>query len=138
MFPSPLAVTFLVVDVFEQLDISYLISSSLASAVHGVVRATMDVDLFAEMRPEQIAPFTGALKGQFHVDELMIADAIAHQGSFNLVHLESIFKVDIFVRKDRPFDRSEFARRAAQPLSSESPRRAYIASAEDILLAKLE
>ena len=40
--------------------------------------------------------------------------------------------------RPRPFDRAQLARRQLHLLSEEPERRAYVTSAEDILLAKLE
>jgi hypothetical protein len=137
MLTEPVFVTLQVVSVLDALDIPYFIGGSLASAVHGVIRSTLDVDLIAEMSPEHIEAFVRALEGDFYVDAEMIQDAIIHQSSFNLIHLETMFKVDIFISKDTAFERSQFARRVKQTLDGESGQTAYIASPEDIILAKL-
>ena len=42
MLPEPVAVTLLVIEALEGLGVPYLIGGSLASAVHGVARATVD------------------------------------------------------------------------------------------------
>jgi len=138
MLTEPLAVTVQVVDVLEALDIPYFIGGSLASAFHGVVRATMDVDLVADMRLEQVEPFVQRLGDAFYADSAMIRDAIRRHGSFNLIHLQTMFKVDIFIRRQRPYDSSQFERRVSQMLSLEPEMAAYIASPEDTILAKLE
>ncbi|MBN2005588.1 MAG: hypothetical protein JXA21_19675 [Anaerolineae bacterium] len=135
---EPLAVTLRVVEVLEALQVPYFIGGSLASAVHGVVRTTMDVDLVAALRPEHVAPLAAQLGATFYADEAMIRDAVARHSSFNLVHLDSMFKVDIFVTTGRPFERAQFERRALQTLSQAPPRAAYVTTAEDIILAKLE
>ncbi len=49
-----------------------------------------------------------------------------------------MFKVDIFIPKPRPYSRAQFERRIRQFLSPESEQQAYISSAEDNILAKLE
>jgi hypothetical protein len=49
-----------------------------------------------------------------------------------------LVKVDLFVAKARAFDRSQRARRQRVLLSEEPERYAYVASAEDTVLAKLE
>lgn len=135
---EPLAVTLRVVEVLEALQVPYFIGGSLASAVHGVVRTTMDVDLVAALRPEHVAPLVAQLGATFYADEAMIRDAVARHSSFNLIHLDSMFKVDVFVATGRPFERAQFERRALQTLAQEPPRAAYITTAEDIILAKLE
>ena len=116
----------------------YAIGGSLASAVHGVMRATMDADLVADLRPEHVEPLAQALGDAFYADAEMMRDAIRRHSSFNVIHLETMFKVDVFVAKPRAFDRAQLARRQLHLLSEEPERRAYVTSAEDIVLAKLE
>jgi arginine deiminase len=68
----------------------------------------------------------------------MISEAIRFHSSFNIIHLETFFKVDIFVSKDREFDQMEMARRELYSFSTETDQKIYIASAEDTILSKLE
>lgn len=138
MLTEPLAVTLLVTEALESLDVPYLIGGSLASTLHGMMRATLDADLVAAIGPEHAEPLAQALGGQFYVDVASIHDAIIHRSSFNVIHLATMFKVDIFVTKGRPFDRAQFARRQKQVVATEPVRTAYIASAEDTILTKLE
>ena len=138
MLTEPLAVTTQVVEVLESLDIPYFIGGSMASAVHGVVRATMDVDIVADMQLKQVEPFVLRLGDTFYVDSNMIRDAIHRRSSFNMIHLETMFKVDVFIRKARPYDHNQFDRRVSQILSTEPETTAYVASPEDTILAKLE
>jgi len=58
--------------------------------------------------------------------------------SFNLIHKQTMFKVDIFPARDRAYDRAQFERRAAYTLAEESGQTAYVASPEDNILSKLE
>lgn len=138
MTPEPIAVTLLVVDALETLGVRYVIGGSLASALHGVARATLDSDLVADLRIEQAAPLARMLGDAFYVDEGAIREAIQNLSSFNLIHLDTMFKVDIFIPKRRPFDQAQLARRTAQVVATDPERTAYIASAEDTILAKLE
>ena len=68
----------------------------------------------------------------------MILDAIQHNSSFNLIHLESMFKVDVFILKQRPFDLNQMQRRISQSVGDAPEHQAYFSTAEDIILAKLE
>jgi hypothetical protein len=138
MLAEPIAVTRVVTDALEALGVEYAIGDSLASAVHGVMRATMDADLVADLRIEHAEPLAQALGDAFYADVEMMLDAIRRHASFNLIHLETMFKVDIFVAKPRPFDRSQLARRQLHLLSEDPQVHAYVTSAEDIILAKLE
>jgi hypothetical protein len=136
--PEPIAVTLLVVDVLESLGVPYFIGGSLASAVHGVVRATVDADVVAELGAEHIEPLARGLSDAFYVDLDIGRRAIQQRGSFNVVHLTSAFKVDIFVAKERAFDRMQLERRMLQSIGVEPGRTAYFATPEDIILSKLE
>jgi hypothetical protein len=131
-------VTMQVADALDSLGVSYAIGGSFASAIHGVMRATMDADLVTDMVLSDAIPLVKALAGAFYADAETMREAIRHHSSFNLIHLATMFKVDVFVVKARAFDRSQLARRQLLLLSEEPERYAYVASAEDTILAKLE
>ncbi len=138
MLAEPLAVTLQVIDVLDALRAQYWIGGSLASALYGVARSTLDSDLIVDLKPAQIADFVKALESAFYVDIEMIQDAIHTQGSFNIIHRASMFKVDIFILKKRPFEQAQLSRRQEKVVSLEPERRAYVCTAEDTILAKLE
>jgi hypothetical protein len=92
----------------------------------------------AELQPEHADPLVQALGNAFYADAETISQAIRQQTLFNILHLETMFKVDIFVAKSRLFDQAQLDRRQLQQLNLEPERYAYVASAEDIILAKLE
>lgn len=138
MLPEPLAVTIKVTSVLERLDIPYLIGGSLASTIYGMVRTTQDSDIVAEMNIKHIHPFIQALQTEFFIDEAMITDAIQRNSSFNLIHRESIFKVDVFIPEKRPFHYSQLSRAQKQIFVSDPEVSANFSSAEDTILSKLE
>ena len=138
MVSSPIQVTLLVIEALEVLGVRYLIGGSVASALYGVERMTMDADVVADLRPEHVAPLAQWLGQSFYIDVPSILEAMMRQGSFNLIHQATMFKVDIFILKQRPFDQMQLSRRVEQPVAFEPERRAYFASVEDTILAKLE
>ena len=135
---EPIEVTLKVTDVFEKLGIPYLIAGSLASTLYGMVRTTQDSDIVAEMRPEHLQVFVSALQDEFYIDEEMIADAIQRNSSFNIIHRETMFKVDVFLPSPRPFLQAQLERAERQTFSFEVEISAKFASPEDTILAKLE
>jgi len=120
------------------LRVADALGSSLSSAVHGVMRATMDADVVADLRLTHVEPLAHTLGTAFYTDVHMIRDAVRRHTSFNVIHLETMFKVDVFVAKPRAFDRAQLARREWVILSEEPERGACVTSAEDIVLAMLE
>jgi hypothetical protein len=138
MLTEQIAVLILVADSLEALGVLYAIGGSFASALHGVMRATMDADLVADLRMEQVEPFVRSLGEAFYADPDMMREAIRRHGSFNLIHLDTMFKVDVFIARSRDFDRAQLARRQLHLVSEDPEWRVYVASAEDIVLSKLE
>ncbi len=131
-------VTLLVTHALEQLGVPYAIGGSFASSVHGVMRSTLDVDIVADMREEHMQPLAAALAQEFYVDETMMRDALQSRSSFNLIHYETAFKVDIFIRKMRPFDQRQLERRRLAVITADPEQSVYVISPEDTILAKLE
>ena len=138
MLSEPTAVTLIVIEALDSLGIPYLIGGSFASAIHGIARMTADTDLVADIRLDQAEALAAALEGAFYLDLETIREAIRRRESFNMIHLQTMFKVDVFVVKQRPFDRVQMERRQRVAISQEPERFAYIATAEDNILAKLE
>jgi hypothetical protein len=128
----------LVAQTLERLGIPYAIGGSLASSLHGVMRSTLDVDIVADMKLEHIQPLVAALSKEFYADDEMMRDAIEHHSSFNLIHYETAFKVDIFIRKLRPFDQMQLERRRKSVIATDPEESVWVVSPEDIILAKLE
>ncbi len=135
---EPLEVTLKVTEFFEKLGVPYFIGGSLASTLYGMVRTTQDADIVTQMRFEHLQPFVTALQDEFYVDTEMIAEAIRHYSNFNIIHRETMFKVDIFIPRPRPFLQAQLTRARRQEFDLEPKHSAKFASPEDTILSKLE
>ena len=127
-----------VVAAFDQLGVQYFVGGSVASGVLGEPRQTLDADLVAALFGQHATPLTGLLQDRFYVDAPMILSAIERQSSFNLIHLETMVKVDVHVAWRSDFARSQFARRQRASVNPAHPLELLLASAEDTVLAKLD
>jgi len=134
---DPIQITLGVTQVLESMGVSYVIGGSMAGAVHGLARSTMDVDIVADLKDADVAALVASLVDAFYADPVSIREAVRTRRSFNLLHLESMFKVDIFVLPDDPWERSQIARRERVVLGETDREAAYFATAEDTILAKL-
>lgn len=134
---NPLVVLSQVAHVLQQQDITYVMVGSLASSLHGMYRSTADIDLLADIKPEQVRPLLDALEKSFYVDELAVRQAIAQRRSFNAIHFDSVFKVDIFIAKADDFARKQLERRELRQIAPDIDQFIYVATAEDTVLAKL-
>ena len=131
-------ITLLVTQTLESLNIPYAVGGSLASSLHGVMRSTLDVDIVADMRLDHISPLVETLSKEFYADDEMMRDAIQRQSSFNLIHYETAFKVDIFIQKSRAFDHMQLERRRLSVIATDPEQSVFVTSPEDTILAKLE
>jgi hypothetical protein len=127
-----------VLEVMDLLEIRYQVVGSLASSMHGIPRATMDVDLIVNLRPDQIEEFAATLKADFYADPETIKEALGRQRSFNLIHYASAFKFDIFPLLEDEYSQTQFGRRQfAETTSLGDPIECAVATAEDTILNKL-
>jgi hypothetical protein len=126
-----------IVEALEQLGVSYHIGGSVASSVYGILRATIDADLVANLYLEQVRPLVKRLEAEYYIDEDMVRDAVKRCSSFNIIHLDTMLKVDVFIPKSRLFDQEEL-RRSQQEVLLEGTRPFNVASPEGTILNKLE
>ena len=134
---EPLLITQKIANVFHELHIPYMVTGSLASSLHGIPRATQDADIVADIKLHHVEAFIKALKNDFYVEEEMIRKSIELCSSFNVIHFETMFKVDIFVLKGDKASKIEMSRRQSFPITGESGKELYLTSAEDIIVRKL-
>lgn len=132
-----IAITLQLAGVCDRLGIRYVVGGSLASSLHGLPRATQDVDFVLEMRQDDVAAFVNELRDDFYLDEGAIRDAIDRQSSFNLIHLGSFFKADVFVAKDDKPSRLQMERSRRYSIGAEPGRELVVASPEDVVAQKL-
>lgn len=134
---NPFTVLSLIASLLEQQRIIYVLVGSLASSMHGMYRSTADIDIVADVHSEQVIPLLTALQENFYVDEHAVREAIDRRQSFNAIHLDSVFKVDIFIPKSDEFSRKQIERRELRKLAPDVEQMVYVATAEDTILAKL-
>jgi len=127
-----------VVRVFEALRIRYFLGGSMASSVHGIYRATADADFVAAIQLEHAQPLVDLLHPAFYAEVEAIRSAIASYRSFNIIHLETMLKVDVFVARPDPFHQMQMRRRVILPVAPDGRTCFYVASPEDTILAKLQ
>jgi hypothetical protein len=107
--------------------------------VRGLPRTSIDVDLAAELRPEHVAPLVGALSGEFYVSAPRVKEAVDARRSFNVIHLATMMKVDVFVSRERPYERALFDRLTPEFLDAGGTSMPHpVPRAEDVILLKLE
>lgn len=127
-----------VVNCFEKLRIPYYIGGSFASSAYGIARATADIDMVTQLHKFHIEEIIKELSSDYFIDEPMILEAVITQSSFNILHLATGIKIDIFLLGD-----SEYSQKTAERIKRDTFNdgtgevEIYLCSAEDIILNKL-
>ncbi len=127
-----------VVWVLRELAVPHFVGGSIASSFHGATRSTMDVDLICELTEDKVTAFVASFAEDFYISESAVRDAVSRKSCFNLIHLPTSFKVDVFVSRGRPFDKESMRRARTERLGESKTVDVPIASAEDSIIAKLE
>lgn len=115
-------------------EIPYMLTGSFASHFYAVPRMTRDIDIVIEILKPELHKFFHLFKDDFYVVSNSIAEAIENEGMFNIIHNESIFKVDFIIRKDSSYRHAEFQRRRKLKLGD---LESWVVSPEDLILSKL-
>lgn len=114
--------------------IPYMFTGSIAANFYATPRMTRDVDVVIELKENDVDHICSLFEEDFYADRDMILSAIKRNGMFNMIHYESVFKVDFIIRKDDKYRREEFKRRKSIIFEG---IKIYVAAPEDLILSKL-
>jgi len=118
----------------ERGGVAYMLTGSLALSYYAQPRMTRDIDVVVEFPGGDSKRLAALFVPEYYVSEADVERALRERGMFNVLHLEKLVKLDLIVRKDEPFRRHEFGRRARVRLAGFD---AWIATREDLILSKL-
>ena len=128
----------LVTRLLDSLGLSYAVGGSLASSQYGELRATNDIDLLIDLPAGRVSDFVAAMQPHFDIWEDTVRSAVMEGRSFGSLHIEWHVKVDFFPMSAAILDVQTMTRRQAVRLPAEPTQDIFFASAEDIVLRKLE
>ena len=127
------------VKALDEASIGYYVGGSIASSAYGIARATMEVDMILKLNPFQVQNFVYKLKNEYYIDVEMINDALINKTSFNILHLDSMLKIDFFILKDESYSLKSFERKIKNSLDdSDESIKIFLCSPEDIIISKLK
>lgn len=124
-------------DVSTRLDgagIAYMLTGSMAMNYYAQPRMTRDIDIVVALAPDDAGKIVALFTPDYYVSEEAVRESIAGESIFNLIHNESVIKVDCIVRKNAPYRHAEFDRREQIRIDNFST---WIASKEDLIISKL-
>jgi len=132
---DPLETAVAVAGIFDRLGIVHTIGGSIAASFAGEPRSSLDIDLVADVREDQVSALVEALKSDYYVDEDALRRAVRLKGSANLIEQRTQLKIDLFIAGGTPLDEQQLRRR--QPVRLGSGQTVHVHPPEDILLQKL-
>jgi len=137
LISDPIRVALIVAQALDGSGVRYLVGGSLASAVSGEPRSTLDVDLVVELTEKDADRIASALGDAFYVDPDSIRRAVRDGSSANVIHHATSIKVDLFVSAGSPLGKQQMDRRQRVRVSLDPEAWLYVYTPEDILLQKL-
>lgn len=133
---EPLQLALRVLRILEDLGVDAWIGGSLASSIFGIPRATQDADIIADLPLETAHSLVDRLGDDFYADGERITSGIERRSSFNVIHLPTMFKVDIFVVGRDAWSERVIERRQSVEIDEQGTQ-VLVTSPEDIILHKL-
>jgi hypothetical protein len=124
------------IDILDSAGIPYMLTGSFASSLHGMPRATQDIDLVIAPNPASLKALLQSFpEDRYYVSRAAALDAYERASLFNVIDFNSGWKIDFIIRKSRDFSRVEFDRRAPATVWGIT---LFVATAEDVVISKLE
>ena len=116
--------------------IDYMVSGSVAMGAYTVARYTRDIDVVIELAENQLDSFAAVFAdpARFYFHRPSVEEEVRRRGIFNVISQTSGFKIDFIVKKETPFQQSEFSRRRPGQIWDID---CWLISVEDLILAKL-
>ena len=111
-----------------------MLTGSMAMNYYAQPRMTRDIDVVIAISPDDVGRVAALFRPDYYVSEENIRESIAHESIFNLIHHESVIKVDCIIRKNSEYRRMEFGRRQKISVLDFIT---FIVSKEDLIISKL-
>lgn len=125
-----------IINILDAASVPYMLTGSFASSLHGMPRATQDIDLVIAPNPASLEALLKSFpEDRYYVSREAAFDAYQRASIFNVIDFASGWKIDFIVRKPRDFSRLEFDRRTPANVWGTT---VFVASPEDVLISKLE
>jgi hypothetical protein len=114
--------------------IAYMLTGSMAMNYYAQPRMTRDIDVVIAITPEDVHRVAALFHPDYYVSEESIRESIVRESIFNLIHQDSVIKVDCIIRKRSEYRLVEFERRQRISILDFTT---FIVSKEDLIISKL-
>lgn len=122
--------------VLERAQVPYMLTGSVASSAHGTPRSTLDLDIVIAPTHAQLLALVREFPGDhYYVDAEQASNALANRSQFNVIDFATGWKIDFIIAQDSEYGSTALARRVQIDVAGSF---VYVASPEDVLIAKLQ
>jgi hypothetical protein len=115
-------------------DIEYMITGSFALAFYSIPRMTRDIDIIINVLSKDVNKIIDLFKNDFYISQTAVEEAIRNTTMFNIIHNDTIMKIDFIIRKNEEYRLKEFSRRLEFSIDDTI---ISVVSPEDLILSKL-
>jgi hypothetical protein len=124
------------VPALECAQVPYMLTGAVASSAHGTPRSTRDLDIvIAPTRTQLLTLIEQLPDSLYYADERQALEAFGNRSQFNVIDFATGWKVDFIIAEDSEYARTAIARRRLLDIAGNA---VYVASAEDVIIAKLQ
>jgi len=134
---DPIVALLEVITILDDLQMPYAVGGSVASSIFGEPRASADADLLVELDGRLVPALVQRMQTAFYISEDAARDAVLRHTSFNVIHLPSTYKVDLFAAGPAMLDREQLRRRR-EVMLGDPERRVHVTAPENLVLRKLD
>jgi len=118
----------------KSVGLQYMLTGSFAMNYYAEPRMTRDIDIVVELNTSDVQKIVNTFSEEYYISENAVKEAIEKSRMFNIIHNESVVKVDFVVRKNEDFRLAEFKRRKIIKINNTDIQ---IVSIEDLIISKL-
>jgi hypothetical protein len=118
----------------ESIGIEYMLTGSMAMMKYAYFRQTADIDLILEISSVARDDFIKVLEPDYYIPHNAVRRGWEKKRMFNVIHIETAFKIDCVPKRSEEFQIRAFERREKTHYYG---REIWIISKEDLILAKL-
>jgi len=123
-----------IIEKLEATQIEYMLTGSMAMNFYAEPRMTRDIDIVVEIRPQNKELFVAALKSEYYFSEEAFEEALQYNSMFNVIHQDSVIKVDFILRKEDDYSVQAFARKSRKKINDHA---VFVISKEDLIISKI-
>lgn len=124
-------------DVIEKLhsaNLSYMLTGSFALGYYAQPRMTRDMDIVLAVKEIEVESVFKLFKDDYYISNTAVKNAVDKKTMFNIIHNNTLIKIDFIIKKQEEYRELEFERRKKIDFLG---LEVFIVSKEDLIISKL-